>query len=99
MSIHYVLFRPNGEPVRAFVDLELAQAEDSAPAGKAQNPTTRAIAGLRARTVQDGDSLPAIAYEAYGDATRWRVIADVNGIDDPMRLRRGSTLTIPRLDS
>jgi hypothetical protein len=98
ISIHYVLFRPNGEPVRAFVDLELAQAEDTAPVGKAQNPTTRAIAGLRARTVQDGDSLPSIAYEAYGDATRWRVIAEVNGIDDPLRLRRGTTLTIPRLD-
>jgi nucleoid-associated protein YgaU len=98
ISIHYVLFRPNGEPVRAFVDLELAQAEDAAPKGQAQNPTTRAIAGLRARTVRDGDSLPSIAYEAYGDATRWRVIAEANGIDDPMRLRRGSELTIPRID-
>jgi hypothetical protein len=98
ISIHYVLFRPNGEPVRAFVDLELAQAEDSAPAGKAQNPTTRALAGLRSRIVSDGDSLPSIAYEAYGDPTRWRVIAEVNGIDDPLALRRGSTLTIPRLD-
>jgi hypothetical protein len=98
ISIHYVLFRPNGEPVRAFVDLELAQAEDSAPAGKAQNPTTRAIAGLRTRTVQDGDSLQAISYDAYGDATRWRAIAEANGIDDPLRLRRGTTLTIPRLD-
>lgn len=99
ISIRYVLFRPNGEPVRAFVDLELAQAEDTAPAGKAQNPTTRAIAGLRSRTIQDGDSLPAIAYDAYGDATRWRVIAEANGIDDPMRLRRGTSLMIPRLDT
>jgi nucleoid-associated protein YgaU len=48
--------------------------------------------------VRDGDSLPSIAYEAYGDATRWRVIAEANGIDDPMRLRRGSELTIPRID-
>lgn len=98
LSIHYVLFRPNGEPVRAFVDLELAQAEDAAPPGQAQNPTTRAIAGLRAHTVRDGDSLPSIAYDAYGDATRWRVIAEANGIDDPMRIRRGTALTIPRLD-
>ena len=85
--------------MRAFVDLELAQAEDTAPAGQAQNPTTRAIAGLRSRMVQDGDSLPSIAYEAYGDATQWRAIAEVNGIDDPLRLRRGSTLTIPSLDT
>jgi len=99
ITIRYALFRPNGEPVRAFVDLELAQAEDTNPPGKAQNPTTRAITGLRAHTVRDGDSLPSIAYDAYGDATRWRAIAEANGIDNPLRLRRGRELTIPRLDA
>ena len=98
ISIRYALFRPNGEPIRAFVDLELAQAEPSSPAGKAQNPTTRAITGLRAHTVRDGDSLPSIAYRAYGDPTRWRAIGEANGIDNPLQLRRGSALTIPRLD-
>jgi len=98
IAIRYALFRPNGEPIRAFVDLELAQAEPSSPVGKAQNPTTRAISGLRAITVRDGDSLPSLAYAAYGDATRWRVIAEANGIDNPMHLRRGSSITIPRLD-
>jgi hypothetical protein len=99
ISIQYVLFHPNGEPIRALVDLELAQAEDLNPPGIAQNPTTRGIAGLRSHTVRDGDSLPSIAYEAYGDSTRWRVIAEANAIDDPMRLRRGAALTIPRLDT
>jgi hypothetical protein len=99
ITIRYALFRPNGEPVRAFVDLELAQAEDTSPPGKAQNPTTRAITGLRSHRVREGDSLPSIAYDAYGDATRWRAIAEANGIDNPLRLRRGSELTIPRLDA
>jgi hypothetical protein len=99
ISIRYAMFRPNGDPIRAFVDLELAQAKPSTPAGQAQNPTTRAIAGLRARTVRDGDSLQSMAFEAYGDATRWRVIAEANGIDNPMKLRRGAELTIPRLDA
>jgi nucleoid-associated protein YgaU len=40
--------------------------------------------------------LQSIAYQAYGDATRWRPIAEANGIDNPLRLRRGSELTIPR---
>ena len=48
--------------------------------------------------VKDGDSLPSIAYRAYGDATRWRTIADANDIDDPLRLRRGTALTVPRLE-
>jgi Contractile injection system tube protein/LysM domain len=99
LSIQYALFQPNGEPIRAFVDLELAQAADTTPVGQAQNPTTRGIAGLRAHIVRDGDSLPSIANEAYGDPTRWRVIAEANGIDDPMKLRRGAALSVPRLDT
>jgi hypothetical protein len=99
ISIQYALFHPNGDPMRAFVDLELAQADDSSPPGQAQNPTTRGTAGLRSHIVQDGDSLHSIAYESYGDATRWRPIAEANGIDDPLRLRRGTALSIPRLDT
>ena len=96
LTIQYILFHPNGEPIRATVDLELAQAEQ---AQQGQNPTTRAIAGLRVHRVLDGDSLQSIAYDAYGDPTRWRPIAEANGIDDPLRLRRGTELTIPRLEA
>jgi Contractile injection system tube protein/LysM domain len=95
LSIQYILFHQNGEPIRATVDLELAQAEK---AQQGQNPTTRAIGGLRVHRVRDGDSLASIAYGAYGEPTRWRVIAEANGIDDPLRLTRGRELTIPRLE-
>ena len=98
ISIQYAMFHPNGDPMRAFVDLELAQADDSAPPGQAQNPTTRGTAGLRSHIVQDGDSLQSLAYESYGDPTRWRVIAEANGVDDPLRIERGTALGIPRLD-
>jgi hypothetical protein len=95
LTIQYILFHPNGEPIRATVDLEMAQAEK---AEKGQNPTTRAITGLRVHRVRDGDSLPSIAFDAYGDPTRWRVIAEANSVDNPLHLRRGAELTIPRLD-
>jgi nucleoid-associated protein YgaU len=49
--------------------------------------------------VRDGDSLPSIAYDAYGDPTQWRVIAEANDVDDPLRLRRGTDLRIPTLES
>ena len=41
-------------------------------------------------TVKDGDTLPSISYRAYGDATRWRLIAEANGVDNPLHLRRGT---------
>src|SRR6478735_2995907 len=103
LRIQHVLFHPNGEPIRAHVDLELAQAEKASTASSGsgtqkQNPTTRAERGLRVHRVREGDSLGAIAYDAYGDPSRWRAIADANGIDDPLHLPRGAQLAIPRLE-
>jgi hypothetical protein len=104
VSVQYTLFHPNGEPIRALVDLELAQAEKASTASSSganapQNPTTRAVDGVRVHRVRDGDSLPSIAYAAYGDPTRWRPIAEASRIDDPMRLRRGTELTIPSVEA
>jgi hypothetical protein len=103
LTCTYQLFKPNGDPIRAEVKLDLKQAfaastSSSNSANLGTNPTTRAIAGAGVHTVQDGDSLPSIAYRAYGDATQWREIAEANGIDDPLRLRRGTPLMLPRLE-
>jgi nucleoid-associated protein YgaU len=102
LSVQYTLFKPNGVPIRALVKLQLTQVEEAkgattGGAAKRQNPTTMGIAGLRSTVVRDGDSLPSIAYREYGDATTWRTIAEANGIDDPLALKRGTVLSIPRL--
>jgi hypothetical protein len=103
LTVAFKLFRPNGDPIRADVKMTLKQAEaastaSSNGANRGTNPTTRANAGHGVHTVKDGDSLPSIAYEAYGDATSWRAIADANGIENPLHLRRGRTLSLPRQD-
>jgi hypothetical protein len=102
LTVAYKLFRPNGDPIRADVKMTLKQAEPASTASsnganQGQNPTTRANAGHGVHTVKDGDSLPSIAYEAYGDATVWRAIADANGIENPLHLRRGRSLSLPRI--
>ena len=96
LSVQYLLFRPNGTPVRAKAKVSLIQAEPTVGKGP-QNPTTRGIGGMRTHVVRDGDSIQGIAHSAYGDPTLWRRIAEANGIDDPVRLRRGSVLSIPSL--
>jgi hypothetical protein len=95
LSVTYKLFEPNGDPLRADVKLTLKQAE---AAQQGQNPTTRAAAGYGVHRVRDGDTLPSISYQAYGDATKWRLIAEANGVDNPLHLRRGLPLSLPRLD-
>ena len=97
LTVQYTLFDQTGKPLRAQVKLSLIQAAKAEDAS-AQNPTTRGEV-LSTHEVRDGDSLPSIAYAAYGNATAWRSIAEANGIDDPLRLRRGEILTIPRTSS
>jgi Contractile injection system tube protein/LysM domain len=94
LSVQYTLFRPDGKPLRAAVKLSLMEVPEGGLQG--QNPTTRGEV-LESRIVRDGDTLQSFAYAAYGDATEWRVIAEANGIDDPLALHRGRSLVIPRL--
>jgi hypothetical protein len=104
LTVAFKLFRPNGLPIRADVKLTLKQAETASTASsnganQGTNPTTRARAGHGVHMVKDGDSLPSIAYQTYGDATVWRAIADANEIENPMHLRRGTPLSLPRLEA
>lgn len=103
LTVVFQLFKPNGTPIRAEVRLALTQAEpattaSSSSANKGTNPTTRSEGGLGMHVVRDGDSLPSVAHRAYGDATRWRLIAEANGVDNPLHLQRGMSLNLPRLD-
>jgi hypothetical protein len=98
LSVQYLLFRPDGSPIRAQAKLSLIQVEKAqdkssgAGGGKGKTTPPRALLGSGSHVVRDGDSLPSIAYTHYHDLDRWRVIAEANGIDDPLRLRRGTTL-------
>ena len=99
LDVRFTQFYPDGTPTRAFASLTLLQVEKDPRSGRgtppAQNPTTRSDQRLSSYVVSDGDSIQSIAYQHYGDATRWRQIAEHNGIDDPLDLPRGRRLSIP----
>ncbi|MEH1016912.1 LysM peptidoglycan-binding domain-containing protein [Micromonospora sp. CPCC 206060] len=92
VNAKYTLFTPGGTPIRALctVTLEEISGEQSG-----QNPTSGALAARDVHVVVAGDTLHSIAYAAYGRAGLWRVIAEANEIDDPLRLRPGRALLVP----
>lgn len=45
--------------------------------------------------IKQGDTLWALAQKHFGDGTRWREIASVNGIMDPTTLQIGQEIIIP----
>ena len=81
-----------GNPVRAEVTVSLESVPSDTPF---TNPTSGGIATRRSHAVTHGDTLASIAYQEYGDPTRWRALAEVNQIDDPMRLAVGTMLLVP----
>ncbi|GAA3655764.1 hypothetical protein C8D88_10595 [Lentzea atacamensis] len=95
VSAKYTLFTPGGMPVRAVCTINLEEVSGE-PGG--QNPTSGALAARDTHTLTAGDSLQSLAYKAYGNAELWRHIAEANDIDDPMRLKLGSTVLVPALE-
>ncbi|MFD9890217.1 LysM peptidoglycan-binding domain-containing protein [Amycolatopsis sp. NPDC059027] len=96
VSVTYSLFDVDGSPLRARCSLTIDEAGGGTPG---QNPTSGAIEARRGHRVVAGDTLAQLAWREYGDATAWRIIAEANGLDDPMRLRPGTELLIPATDT
>jgi hypothetical protein len=92
VSVNFKRFSPDGTVNRATCQLSLMQIPQTT---LGQNPTSGALNASRAHSVVAGDSLASLAWSEYGDPTVWRVIAQANGIDDPMRLTPGRELLLP----
>ncbi|MEN6479567.1 MAG: peptidoglycan-binding protein [Anaerolineales bacterium] len=96
MTEKMTLFLRDGTPVRSEVDISFQQVideEEHAPT----NPTSGGGAAYRTHLVLAGDRLDLLAFDAYGDATKWRLLAEANQITDPLHLRSGQVLLIPPL--
>ena len=98
LNLQFTYFSSTGVPLRAKVSLSLTQYEESQAFGP-QNPTSGTPNPHRVHRVQPGETLDRISAKYYGDSTRWRQIAAANGITDPLALRNGSLLSIPRMTS
>ena len=93
-NVSFTYFSNEGLPLRATVDLSLEQFEPDANWGP-QNPTSGTPKPNRTHQVQVGDTLDRIAARYFGDSTKWRDIATLNGLNDPLDLTPGRLLSIP----
>lgn len=95
MSINYTFFSSSGVPLRAQVQMSLKQYDLDENFGP-QNPTSRTPKPHRVHRVQPGETLDRISAKYYGDSTQWRQLAAANGLEDPLAVRPGTVLAIPR---
>ncbi len=94
MTQKFTLFKTDGTPVRASVEVTFTQHKDLNDY-PSQNPTSGGGDIERVWRVVAGDRIDTIAYAVYGDATRWRTIAEYNQLSNPLSLRAGQQLIIP----
>jgi hypothetical protein len=95
LSVSYVLFTPDGIPLRAKLTMSLREVRSAAvqaAATQQQSPNVE-----KSFVVRRGDTLASISQALYRSPAFWRELAAANGIVDPRRLRPGQVLTAPRL--
>ncbi len=94
-QVTYVLFSPEGVPLRARMALAFKEYR---PVAIQVKESPKASPDFdKAYVVRVGDTLAGIAAAAYKDPTLWREIARRNGLKDPRQLTPGTVLTIPKL--
>jgi hypothetical protein len=91
----FVLFLPDGRPVRARVSASFSEFVD--PGREARQVKRQTANFSKSHTVVDGETLAAIAGRFYDNPQMWRPIAIENAIDDPRALAAGRSLVIPPL--
>lgn len=96
MTQKFTLFRHDGIPVRANVQITFTQYTDANDYPN-QNPTSGDGQIEKIWRVTAGERLDTIAYEVYGEASMWREIATYNHISNPLSIQAGDMLAIPVL--
>lgn len=94
-SQKFVLFLPDGRPVRARVNVTFQEYVD--PAIEAAQIGRRTADFTKVHVVKQGETIDRIAAERYENPLVWRVLAVANRLDDPRALKAGQELVVPSL--
>lgn len=91
----YILFLPDGRPVRARVTASFQEFID--PEREAKEVSRQTSDFTKIHTIVEDETLSGIAGRRYGDPAHWRALALANDIDDPFDLETGRALIVPAL--
>lgn len=93
LNIAYKLFNPDGTPIRAVCKASFTGSlEENLRVSKenAQSPDL-----THYRVVKDGDTLPLLCYNIYGDSKYYLQVAQVNNLTNFREIKQGMELFFP----
>jgi nucleoid-associated protein YgaU len=91
----FTLFSPDGVPLRATLSVTLREYVTLET--QLHQLNLQSSDHTRVHIVQRGETLPQIAYVAYKDPARWRLIAQANRLLHPRDVQPGMVLNLPPL--
>lgn len=91
----FTMFMNDGTPIRAIVKVLFKEYATAASQVKG-NPRESSDHTKRI-ILREGETLASLSAREYNDPSKWRVIADANGIDDPLYVKPGTILRLPPL--
>ena len=95
-EVAYKLFRPDGTPLRATIDASFTENVDDKTRVRRENKSSPDVA--RVKIVKDGDTLPLLCHEVYGDFAYYLQVAQINLLNDFRRLQPGTRLVFPPME-
>jgi nucleoid-associated protein YgaU len=95
VSQRFIMFLPDGRPVRARLTVTFNEFIDAEREAKEINRQTANFS--KVHVVVQGETLSSIAARLYDNPLAWRPIAIANGIADPRAIAVGQALKVPSL--
>lgn len=95
LKADYTLFSPDGTPVRAVVKTLFQEFVDPVTNAKLKNESSPDLTHVK--TVRDGDTLPGLCFDVYGDPKYYIQVAEFNGLLNFNRLKPNQQLIFPPL--
>jgi hypothetical protein len=89
----FTMFLESGKPVRAVVSVTFQSVLD--PILSKKMSPWESPDRTKYRLLDESSSLWQLAYEEYGDADYWKVIAKANGIRNPLEITAGMEVVLP----
>jgi hypothetical protein len=96
VSYEFKLFKPDGTPLRAHATCAFQEALTDCERELIEANSSPDLAHLR--EVREGDKLPLMSHQVYGDPRHYIAVAQFNKIVNFRRLKPGARLAMPRLD-